>query len=77
MRIGKTIIDTDSMTADKLQVIIKELRNIRNRKISMENYTIEMNNIIARAKEEGFIFVDKDCGYIREIDDFDVCDERI
>ena len=76
MRIGKIIIDTDSMTADELQVIIKELRHIRERKISMENYTMEMNSIIARAKEEGFIFVDKNFGYIREVDDFEVCDER-
>lgn len=76
MRIGKTLIDTDSMSIEELTMVIKELRDIRKRKEQAHALEMRMNDLILEAKEEGFCFVDKDCGFIRETDDFKVFDER-
>lgn len=76
MRIGKILIDTDSMSIEELNMVINELWDIRERKGQARALQAKMNDLILEAKEEGFCFVDKDCGFIRETDDFKVFDER-
>lgn len=76
MRIGRAIIDTDDMSIEELTVIIKELQGIRKRKEQEHALQMRMNDIILEAKEQGFTFIDKACGFVREVDDFTLFDER-
>ena len=76
MRIGKFVIDTDDMTVDELTTIIVEFRQIRARKMRKEELQEKMNSLISEAQEDGFLFIDNTCGFVREPDDFDIMDER-
>ena len=76
MRIGRTIIDTDSMSVEDLSVIIRELRDIRARKLKAEQLKHDMLALIADAKENGFTFIDKDFGQVWACNDFELYDER-
>jgi spore germination protein YaaH len=77
MRIGRTIIDTDNMSAEDMNVIIKELRAIRARKLKAEELKTRMLELIADAKENGFTFIDKDFGQVWSGNDVELYDERI
>lgn len=76
MRIGRTIIETDNMTTDELSVIIRELREIRSRKLKAEELIARMKELITDAKENGFTFIDKDFGQVWQNTDFTLYDER-
>lgn len=76
MRIGRTIIDTDNMTTDELTIIIRELRDIRARKLKAEELKNRMLELIADAKENGFTFIDKDFGQVWTGNDVELYDER-
>ena len=76
MRIGKTVLDTDNMTAEEMTMWINGLRQVRARRGTQENLTKRMNDLILEAKENGFVFLDKTCGFVREVDDFTIFDER-
>lgn len=76
MRIGKTILDTDNMTAEELAMYINALSRIRTRRIRQETLTQRMNDLILQAKADGFTFIDKDFGFVREVDDFTMLDEK-
>ena len=76
MRIGRTIIDTDNMTAEELATIIRELRNIRARKLKAEELKNRMLVLIADAKENGFTFIDKDFGQVWTGNDVELYDEQ-
>ena len=76
VRIGATLIDTDSMSADDLTVLIAEFRRIRARKLRAEELASQMEELIKDAKEEGFAFIVKDFGYVLTSTDYTVYDER-
>lgn len=76
MRIGKIMIDTDNMTVEELTALIVEFRKIRARKQVELDLKTRMNNLILEAKENGFTFIDNTCGFVREVDDFTLYDER-
>jgi len=76
MRIGKIMIDTDSMSEEELKIIINELSTIRARKREEATLRTRMNDLILEAKEKGFTFIDNACGFVREVDDFTLHDER-
>lgn len=76
MRIGKTILDTDNMTAEELTMYINALSRIRTRRTRQETLTQRMNDLILQAKADGFTFIDKDFGFVREVDDFTMLDEK-
>ena len=76
MRIGRIIIDTDNMTTDELATIIRELRDIRARKLKAEELKNRMLELIADAKENGFTFIDKDFGQVWTGNDVELYDER-
>lgn len=56
MRIGNVIIDTDNMTADEVSTIIRELREIRSRKIEQESLINGMKELLQRAADNNFYF---------------------
>ena len=76
MRIGRIMIDTDSMTTDEMTVIINELRAIRKRKAQGEELLRRFTEVIDEAKANGFTFIDKDFGNVLESKDFTLLDEQ-
>ena len=76
MRIGRAIIDTDNMSIEDIEVVIKELRAIRARKLKAEELMNRMLELIADAKENGFAFIDKDFGYVVGNTDLTLYDEQ-
>lgn len=76
MRIGRMMIDTDNMSIEDMDTIIKELRVIRARKLKAEELKTRMLELIADAKENGFTFIDKDFGQVWTGNDVDLYDER-
>ena len=76
MRIGKIMIDTDNMSDEELTTIINNLRAIRTRKREKAILRKDMNDLILKAKEKGFTFIDNVCGFVHEVDDFTLYDEK-
>lgn len=76
MRIGRVMIDTDNMSVEELDMLIEELTHIKVRKERAESLRKQMNRLIEKAKNEGFTFIDKDYGFVREVDDSVVFDEK-
>lgn len=76
MRIGRMMIDTDNLSIEDMDTIIKELRVIRARKLKAEELKARMLELIADAKENGFTFIDKDFGQVWTGNDVDLYDER-
>ena len=73
MRIGNHIIDTDWMTEEDLTTVICELRKIRERKRKRERLANWMNELLADAAKEHFVFCD-DCGRVLEAADLNLVD---
>lgn len=76
MRIGRTIIDLDSMTTEDLTMVINEARRIRKRKEQMEEYKLRMHVLLTEAKEAGFDFIDKDVGNVVRPEDLELYDNH-
>lgn len=76
MRIGRMMIDTDNLSIEDMDTIIKELRVIRARKLKAEELKTRMIELIADAKENGFTFIDKDFGQVWTGNDVELYDER-
>ncbi len=76
MRIGRVMIDTDNMSVEELDMLINELTHIKIRKERAESLRKQMNRLIEKAKNEGFTFSDKDYGFVREVDDSVIFDEK-
>jgi len=76
MRIGRTIIDTDNMSAEDLKVIINELRAIRARKLKAEELNSRMNELLTEAKENNFIFINDYTGQVLPQEYIKVIDEQ-
>lgn len=76
MRIGRMIVDTDSMSIEELTDIINELRKIRQRRQEAKDALNTIRDAIFKAKENGFAFIDKDFGNVIEAKDIELYDER-
>ena len=76
MRIGRMIIDTDNMSIEEMDVLIREMRRIRDRKLKAEELKNRMLELIADAKENGFTFIDKDFGQVWTCNDVELYNEQ-
>lgn len=76
MRIGRMVIDTDNMSIEDMETVIREMRAIRARKLKAEELKTRMLELIADAKENGFTFIDKDFGQVWTGNDFTLYDEQ-
>ena len=74
MRIGKIVIDTDSMTTRELGDIITELRTIKARKEYAEDLQQRMSKLLNEAAENKFAFADDETGRIWDTKAFIVAD---
>jgi spore germination protein YaaH len=70
------IIDTDNMSIEEMDTIIREMRAIRARKLKAEELKNRMLELIADAKENGFTFIDKDFGQVWTGNDVELYDEQ-
>lgn len=76
MRIGNIIIDTDNMTANEIDVLIKELRAVRARKHKAEELNARMAELLREAEENQFDFIDKDLGFCVRFDELKLIDSH-
>ncbi len=76
MRIGRTIIDLDSLTTEDLTMVINEARRIRKRKEQLEEYKLRMHVLLTEAREAGFDFIDKDFGNVVRPEDLELHDNQ-
>ena len=76
MRIGRVMIDTDSMSIEDMNTILKELCAIRARKLKAEELKTRMMELLTDARENGFTFIDQDSDQIWTGNDIVVYDER-
>lgn len=76
MRIGRAIIDTNNMSAEDMKVIINELRAVRARKLKAEELNSRMNELLAEAKENNFIFINDYTGQVLPQEYIKVIDEQ-
>lgn len=69
MRIGRTIIDIESLSIEDLKTIEREIHTLRRRREQAETFKAQMRNLLEEAEAEGFNFIDKDFGnVIRPVD---------
>ncbi len=76
MRIGNVIIDTDNMSYDEVDVLVKELRDVRKRKGEARDCKTRMNNAVAKSLEQGFRYINRYTGKIFDANDWWVYDEE-
>lgn len=76
MRIGKTIIDTDNMTIDEMNLIITELTHICARKEIARNYKQCLYDVLEDANESGFIFCHRYTGEVLTMENISIQDDR-
>ena len=76
MRIGKTIIDIESMSIEDMRTIEMEIHRLRRRREKAEDFKAKMRNLLTDAREAGFDFIDKDFGNIWTPEDVELYDNQ-
>lgn len=76
MRIGNVILDTDNMTYEEVDILVKELRDIRKRKGEARDCKWRMKNAVEKSQEEGFRYINRYTGEIFNPNDWWVYDEE-
>lgn len=76
MRIGRTIIDIESLSIEDLHTIEREIRELRRRREKAENYKERMAEVLRDAQADGFDFIDKDYGNVIRPEDITIYDNK-
>ena len=76
MRIGRTIIDIESMSIEDLRTIEHEIHALRRRREQAENFRQRMCDLLTEAQEAGFDFIDKDFGHVIRPEDVALYDNE-
>ena len=76
MRIGRTIIDIESMSIEDLRTIEHEIHTLRRRREQAESFKARMRDLIEEATAEGFDFIDKDFGNVIRPEDVSLYDNK-
>ena len=76
MRIGRTIIDIESLSIEDLRTIEHEIHDRRRRREQAESFKLKMKNLLFEAREAGFDFIDKDFGNIINAEDVELYDNQ-
>lgn len=76
VRIGGTMINTDIMSADEMDILADIFSGIAARKRRAEYFTKQLEDLIVEARREGFDFVEKDLGNILTAGDWEVVDNE-
>jgi len=76
MRIGRTIIDIESLSIEDLRAIETEVRVLRRRREEAESFKTRMEELLEEAQEAGFNFIDKDFGNVIRPTDIELYDNQ-
>ena len=76
VRIGATILDTDSLSATDIDIIVEDLKRVAARKRRKESLLKQFTDLIATARNEGFDFVEKDFGNVLTSIDWNIYDHQ-
>ena len=76
VRIGGTMINTDIMSADEMDILVDIFSGIAARKRRAEYFTEQLEHLIEDAQSEGFDFVEKDYGNILTAGDWEIVDNE-
>ena len=75
MRIGSVIIDTDNMRVEDVDVLIKELKQIRERKGTARGYKHRLGAMLESMSDDGFVFCNRHTGEVLTVNDWVVFDQ--
>ena len=76
MRIGKTIIDIESLSFEDLKVIQREIYKLCKRREEQESLGRRMIELLEEADAAGFDFIDKDYGNVLRPVNIDLHDNQ-
>lgn len=76
MRIGRTIIDLESLSIEDLRTIEHEIHALRKRREQAESFKTKLDNLLIEAREAGFDFIDKDFGNVIRPEDVSLYDNQ-
>lgn len=76
MKIGPATIDTNSMTLEEVDTLIKELRRIRERRNNAHSRMNQFSSMLEAMKDEGLSFCDKYTGEVLDASHFVVYDNK-
>ena len=77
MRIGKTVLDLESLTEEDLTLVIDEAKNLRTRKRSARGFHDSLKATLENAKENKFSICSKYTGEILRAEDWVVYDDEL
>lgn len=72
MRIGRTIIDIESLSIEDMRTIEREIHDLRKRREKAENLKGQLLELIREANAAGFDFIDKDFGNVIRPEDIEI-----
>ena len=75
MRIGSVIIDTDNMRVEEVDVLIKELKQIRERKGTARGYKHRLGAMLESMSDDDFVFCNRHTGEVLIANDWVVFDQ--
>lgn len=76
IRIGSTILNTDIMSADEIDILTEELRNIATRKRRAEVLLCRFSKLVEEARQEGFEFVEEEFHNVLTSDKWGIIDMK-
>ena len=77
MRIGPTVIDTENMTVEEVEILYQQIRTIYIRKKNARSCKCNLKDVIKRARDDGYVFCSNTTGEVFNPDDWDVYDEKM
>ena len=77
MRIGKTVLDLESLTEEDLTLVIDEAKNLRTRKRSARSLHDSLKATLENAKENKFSICSKYTGEVLRAEDWVVYDNEL
>ena len=77
MRIGKTMLDLESLTPQDLTEVIKEAKRLRTRKVDAHDLHEGLTAMLEGAKERNFAICSKYTGEVLKADDWVVYDNEL
>ena len=76
MRIGNVTIDTDEMSIEQMDAIIKEAKRIRSRKNGAREFFCGFEDLLSGAKDRGYTLCSRFTGEVLTARDWVVYDEE-
>jgi beta-galactosidase beta subunit len=76
MEMKHVMLDTDNMTYKEVDDLIKELREIRTRKLELHERYNHLHSMVSNMKDEDMVWVSKYTGEILNPDDWALYDNR-